>query len=158
MFTNRFPHLRSRDSARLLLFDQEGALILIGRSRPGREPYLVTVGGGLDPFEDEEMAARREALEEVGAADIVIGPVVHVEYDVHEADQSPSAQTFFLARVTKMDWDNRTGSEFARDDRGDYSLERISVDDPRIDRIQPPAISVLVQKFGYHFQELAKML
>ena len=36
-----------RRSARAILIDDEGRLVLIKRSKPDREPYWTTAGGGV---------------------------------------------------------------------------------------------------------------
>lgn len=53
-------------NARAILLDGD-ELILIKRTKPGREPYWVTVGGGVE--EDDatiEAALHREVFEELG--------------------------------------------------------------------------------------------
>ena len=56
-----------RRSARVLLFDDQGRLVLIRRTRPTGETYLTTPGGGVGPDETWEVAAARECAEELGA-------------------------------------------------------------------------------------------
>ncbi|MGW9556918.1 NUDIX domain-containing protein [Nocardiopsis sp. NPDC055551] len=50
-------------SARALLFEGDGCLVLIKRTKTGQGPYWVTVGGGVEP-EDVHIEAtlRREVL------------------------------------------------------------------------------------------------
>jgi 8-oxo-dGTP pyrophosphatase MutT (NUDIX family) len=55
-----------RRSARAILLDGE-ELVLIKRTKPGREPYWVTVGGGVEADDDTiEAALHREVFEELG--------------------------------------------------------------------------------------------
>ena len=57
----------TRRSARAILLDGDD-LLLIKRTRPGQEPYWVSIGGGVEPEDATlEDAVRREVLEEIGA-------------------------------------------------------------------------------------------
>jgi 8-oxo-dGTP pyrophosphatase MutT (NUDIX family) len=57
-----------RRSARAILIDDAGKLVLIRRSRPGRAPYWTTAGGGVEESDASvEAAMRRELFEELGA-------------------------------------------------------------------------------------------
>lgn len=55
-----------RPSARILLLDGEGRVLLFRFDAPGLAPFWATPGGALDPGEDFETCARRELLEETG--------------------------------------------------------------------------------------------
>lgn len=73
--------MRQRESARVLLVDDKGRLLLYcaedntvlvpGQPPPG--PFWVTVGGALEPGETFEDAARREVFEETGIHDMKLG-------------------------------------------------------------------------------------
>lgn len=73
-----------RDTARLLILDPADRLLLIcyegardvDPKRPGERRFWYTPGGGLEPGESHEQAARRELLEETGISDAAIGPHV----------------------------------------------------------------------------------
>src|SRR5688572_18336990 len=57
---------RDRPTARVLLLDSAGRLLLF-RFEPGNQPPLwATPGGGLEPGEDFPEGARRELREETG--------------------------------------------------------------------------------------------
>ena len=64
--------MRERLTARVLLFDPRGRLLLVrGRATPAAElSFWFTVGGGVEPGETLEAGALREVAEETG---IVIG-------------------------------------------------------------------------------------
>lgn len=61
--------MRERRTARVLLFDPQGRILLLkGRlpSDPDAPAWWFTVGGGVETGETLEQAARREILEETG--------------------------------------------------------------------------------------------
>lgn len=71
--------MRERPTARVVLLDGEDRILLMrGRlpDAPEGPDFWFTVGGGLEPGESLEDAARREAYEETGLCDLVLGPVV----------------------------------------------------------------------------------
>lgn len=55
-----------RPSARILLIDGDGRVLLFRFALPDRAPYWATPGGALDPGEAFAACARRELLEETG--------------------------------------------------------------------------------------------
>jgi 8-oxo-dGTP pyrophosphatase MutT (NUDIX family) len=76
-----------RKAARVVLLDGDGRVLLLSASDPvdpGKRPWWEIPGGGMDPDESSEDAARRELYEETGITDVEIGPCVwtqHVEFD-----------------------------------------------------------------------------
>ena len=71
--------MRERPTARVVLLDGEDRLLLMrGRlpDAPEGPDFWFTVGGGLEPGETLEEGALREAREETGLTDLVLGPVV----------------------------------------------------------------------------------
>ncbi len=71
--------MRERLTARVLLFDPAGRILLMkGRlpSGPDRPGAWFTIGGGAEPGETVSEAAAREIREETGFADARLGPVV----------------------------------------------------------------------------------
>jgi len=68
-----------RRVARVLLFDDQDRLLLFhvrDTADPKSDPWWYLPGGGMDPGESPEEAARRELFEETGIDDAEIGPVV----------------------------------------------------------------------------------
>jgi 8-oxo-dGTP pyrophosphatase MutT (NUDIX family) len=64
-----------RPSARILLLDGEGRILLFRFAPPDRAPFWATPGGALDPGETFGAGARRELREETGL-DVECGPEV----------------------------------------------------------------------------------
>ena len=78
-YRGRVPPITTRKAARAVLVDRVGdVLLLCGRdpSDPAATLFWFTPGGGIEPGESAEDAARREAHEEVGAQLGALGPVV----------------------------------------------------------------------------------
>lgn len=100
------PALRPRPSARLLLVDPDGRLLLFRfefRSGPmtGRI-FWATPGGALDPGESFEAGAVRELFEETGLVIDHPGPQIAVrrfEMRAPEGDEVLAEERYFLVRV-----------------------------------------------------------
>ena len=58
--------IEDRRAARLLVLDARGHVLLFRHKDPAGTLFWATPGGGLEPGESFEQAARREALEELG--------------------------------------------------------------------------------------------
>jgi 8-oxo-dGTP diphosphatase len=68
-----------RPTARVLLLDPQGRILLMrGRlaGAPDAARFWFTIGGGVEPGESLEAAARREIWEETGLERVRLGPVV----------------------------------------------------------------------------------
>lgn len=93
-----------RRAARVIVVDREGrTLLLQGRdpARPQDAPFWFVPGGGVEPGESDEEAARRELGEEVGIDAPDLGPVCHRRTASFVFDGVPYEQTevYFLLRV-----------------------------------------------------------
>ncbi len=101
--------VRDRAAARVLLIDDSGAVLLLRGCdplRPAAGTWWMTPGGGADPGETSEAAARREVREETGFEVGDLGPVVFrriaefefegVHYRQHEEMFSVRCRRFTL--------------------------------------------------------------
>jgi ADP-ribose pyrophosphatase YjhB (NUDIX family) len=113
-------------TARAILLDGDH-LVLIKRTKPGREPYWITPGGGMEP-EDGTVtdALHREIDEELGGK---VAPAVPAFVDTvpHTTDDGAvgvKVQYFFACRLESMDPARRHGPEVDRPD-GVYEIVRV---------------------------------
>ncbi len=119
--------MRERATARVLLFDPEGRILLMkGRlpSDPSAPGVWFTVGGGVEAGESLEAAARREIGEETGFDRVEVGPVLWRSEQVHKDRKGRPVlirEAFMAARCA--------GGEPSR--TGWVALEREFVDDIR---------------------------
>jgi 8-oxo-dGTP pyrophosphatase MutT (NUDIX family) len=114
-----------RRAARAILIDDQGRLVLIKRTKPGQQPYWVTLGGGIeDADRSPEGAVHRELAEELGAKALVASQVF-----LHSSpsDSGVAAQHFFAARLIAINEAQRSGPEFADPSRGGYDVDRVEL-------------------------------
>ncbi|MFJ8669684.1 NUDIX domain-containing protein [Streptomyces sp. NPDC093600] len=109
-------------NARVILLDGD-ELVLIKRTKPDREPYWVSVGGGVEQDDATiEAALHREVFEELGGK-LERAELVHLITD--QLDDGIAVQHIFAARLTSMVLAARTGTEFAKPERGTYEVVRV---------------------------------
>jgi 8-oxo-dGTP pyrophosphatase MutT (NUDIX family) len=103
--------MRTRRSARLVLLDGQGRLLLFqvqdatspdpGQAGPTR--YWMTPGGGLEGEETFEQAAVRELWEETGIRDAALGPWIWTRERTLRVRNAPLRihERYFLVRVSQ---------------------------------------------------------
>jgi 8-oxo-dGTP pyrophosphatase MutT (NUDIX family) len=91
--------LRLRPAARVILIDDDERVLLVRFDFPDVPTVWATVGGGLEPGETHEEAARRELAEEAGLEVVELGPPVWTRTHVFELGLRWDGQTevYFLA-------------------------------------------------------------
>lgn len=106
---------------RALLLDRD-EILLLRRTRPGREPYWTTPGGRVEGDDaDLEAALRRELWEELGGT---VGPLRRVLTFTEQRPHADYAHAFYACRLESMDLARRCGPEFDDPTRGDYDVDR----------------------------------
>lgn len=130
-------------SARAVLLDGD-ELVLIKRTKPGREPYWVTVGGGVEADDESiEAALHREVFEELGGT-VDRAELVYLITD--ELDGGIGIQHIFAAHLVSMDLAARTGSEFSQPGRGEYEVVRVPFSSAAVSELNlmPPKLAEFI--------------
>ena len=133
-----------RRSARAILIDDDGYLVLIRRTRPGREPDWTTAGGGVEVDDASiEAAMHRELAEELGAKAIGASQVF---LDSWSTEAGLHVQHFFVTRLASMDLSTRNGPEFNDPSRGAYDPDRFDLLGEELSAIdlQPAALKEFI--------------
>ncbi len=121
-----------RRAARAILLDDDGRLVLIRRTKPGRPVYYTTPGGGIEAGDPSPVDALvRELKEELGAE---ATGYQQVHLNTFPFRGGVVIQYFFVCRLVALDPSIRHGPEFDDPSRGAYDLERVTTpgDLPRL--------------------------
>jgi ADP-ribose pyrophosphatase YjhB (NUDIX family) len=115
----------ARRSARAILVDDDGNLVLIRRTKPGVPMYWTTAGGKVEETDASvEAAMHREIFEELGATATGASQVFLVSTPT---ECGLRIQHFFVARLASLDLSLRNGPELANPAAGRYDLDRVSL-------------------------------
>src|SRR5260370_30142577 len=102
------------ERVRAILITPANTMLLIKRTKPDMAPYWVLPGGHADEGDSSlEAALRREIREEL-AGDATVLRLV----DVLERERE--RQSFYLARINRWSFADRTGPEFSETRRVSY--------------------------------------
>lgn len=96
---------RLRAATRAIVLDELDRILLVRFSAPDREIWLTT-GGGREDGETDEVALRRELLEEAGLADFELGPLVWTRTVLQSLESGRwdgQSERFFLVRTRSFD-------------------------------------------------------
>ena len=133
-----------RRSARAILIDDDGYLVLLRRTRPGRAPYWTTAGGGVEESDASiEAALHRELAEELGAT---AAGAARVFLASHSSETGVAVHHFFVTRLVSLDLAARNGPEFNDPSRGAYDPERFDLLGEELSAIdlQPAALKEFI--------------
>jgi 8-oxo-dGTP pyrophosphatase MutT (NUDIX family) len=131
-----------RQRVRAILITPRHTLLTIKRVRPGIPTYWVLPGGRVeDTDESLEHALHREIWEEIAGRAAITGLF-------HTMETDGERHFFYLARIEKWAFDERTGPEFSQEGRGQYLLEEIALTSEGISGIdlRPPEIAVEIRR------------
>jgi ADP-ribose pyrophosphatase YjhB (NUDIX family) len=115
----------ARRSARAILIDDDGSLVLIKRTKPGVPVYWTTAGGTVEDSDaSPEAAMHREIFEELGATATGASQVFLFST---QRESGVLIQYVFVARLTSLDLSLRNGPELANPAKGRYDPDRVSL-------------------------------
>jgi 8-oxo-dGTP pyrophosphatase MutT (NUDIX family) len=133
MTYNLVNRARLNQRVRAILLTQENKLMFIKRVKPGKDPYWVAPGGGVEDYDHSLLdALQRELSEELGATVDVVrnGFVLR-----HNKAGKELEEHFFVCRLLDYDITQRHGPEFNDPARGEYILDEIDLHPEHIERI-----------------------
>ena len=93
-----------RQSVRVLLLDESDRVLLV-RFWDGDHSWWCTPGGGVEQGETDEAAAHREISEELGAADVELGPCIWTRRHagIFRGQPFDQSERIYLGRVTAFE-------------------------------------------------------
>ncbi|MGH8981458.1 MAG: NUDIX hydrolase [Acidimicrobiales bacterium] len=145
-----------RTVARVVFVDDHDAVLLLS----GRDPaharareFWFTPGGGTEPGETLEDAARREVYEEVGCVVDALGPVAWQRSSDFEFDGVAFAQdeSFFVVHTARFDARRVAWTDFESRSISGWRwwpvADLVAVADSADLVVYPPALGVLVEEW-----------
>ena len=126
-----------RDRASVILI-KNNKIGLIKRIQEGRV-YYVFPGGGIEEGETPEIAAKREALEEVGVEVKINECLAKVKFN--------GSQYFFLAEVIQGTFGAGQGEEYTNEhrNRGTYLPIWTEIEDLNSIDVKPKEVAIIIQ-------------
>ncbi|MFI0218827.1 NUDIX hydrolase [Streptomyces lydicus] len=131
-----------KQRVRAILITPDNTMLLMKRIRPGIAPYWVIIGGGIEDSDaTREDALLREIREEIAGEANIVRLLHQLENPKGESEY------FYLAHITQWNFNDKTGPEFQRDDRGEYLLDEIPLTDEALAGVNllPEEISHLLR-------------
>jgi 8-oxo-dGTP pyrophosphatase MutT (NUDIX family) len=127
---------------RAVLITPKNTMLAIKRIRPNIPEYWVLPGGGVEADDESlESALHREVWEEIAGRAEITGLL-------HTLESDDAQQFVYLASITEWNFDERSGPEFSRNDRGAYLLEEVPLTTDGLDAIdlKPEEIAGEIRK------------
>ena len=148
--------LPTRDIARALVFDPSNRLLLIeyeavrpiDPARPEALGFWFRPGGGLAPRGRREGACRRELSEEIGVADVELGPCVAVCDGPFRLFRKPrwARERYFVVRLTSDAVDTSRLAETEDNPVRGTRWWRLDELAASAERIEPAGLAALAQR------------
>lgn len=144
-----------RMAAKVILLDTNDAVLLFcggDPSRPEAGTWWFMPGGGLEPGETFEQAAKREVREETGFVVDELGPIIRRRnVDFRFVDEVVHAdEVYFLVRVTRFEVDSDGWTELERESIIGHRWWTIDELRRTNDKVFPEGLADLIQTHSSH--------
>lgn len=115
--------MKFRKSSRALVLTKENKILLIKRTKEGKEPYYVTPGGGIEKEESSQEALIRELAEETGSVVDKIKFLFHLD----DVDMKNSVDFYLVQEIERK---MPTGTEwFYSNEKNKYELYEATIEE-----------------------------